>query len=199
MEQIISKEELTEIKKIKGEARGTIAKTIGEYVLIKEGEDGLKKLEDLMKILDYPTEYKKINKMNFYPLWFITVSFLATERLFNFTNEDFKKMGEMDVRLSPFLRIFIKYFISLERLTKEAPKLFNQLAPYVEVESSEFNGKEKYSIMRLKNFDISKYHCQYFIGFANTVARMTSREHPTCEETKCPFRGDDCHEFVLRW
>jgi len=199
MEQIISKEELAKIKNIKGEIRGTVVKIIGEYVLLKEGENGLNKLDDLMRSLDCSTEYRKINKVIFLPTWLVVVSFLATKRLFNFTNEDFQKMGEMDVKISPFLKIFIKYFVSLKKLEEAVPKMWNNFLPDVKVELTEFNEKEKYSIMKLDNFDLSENCCQYFIGFANTLTRMIGRENFVCEETKCTFRGDDHHEFKLKW
>lgn len=199
MEEIISKEELENAKIVKGDGRGMNLRNIGEYVLVKQGESGLKKLEDLMKSLDYPIEYMKIDKMDFYPIWVSTISFLSTEKLFNFTNKDFQKMGEMDAKFNSFTKVFIKYFISLKSLTEAVPKIFNHFVPFSTVESTEFNEKEKYSTIRLKNFDLSKYHCQYLIGFANAAARMASKGQPNCEEIKCPFRGDDCHEFRLSW
>jgi len=199
MEEIISKEELIKAKTKKGEGRGMNLRNIGEYVLMKEGEGGLKKLEDLIKSLGYPIEYKKIDKMDFYPIWVSTVSFLATEKLFNFTNKNFQEMGEMDAKFNLFIKVFINYFISLKTLTEASSKIIKHFAPQVEVESKEFNEKEKYAILRIKNFDISKYHCQYFIGFANAIIKMASKENPICEETKCPLQGDDCHEFTLRW
>lgn len=199
MEQVISKEEFAEIKKARGEVRGNGPRTIGEYVLRKEGENGLNKLEALMSSLDYPIEYIKMNQMDFYPYWIVTASFLAVKRLFNFTNEDFQKMGEMDVKFTPLQKIFIKNFVSLKKLAEEAPKMWGHYDTGGKLELIEYDEKKKHAILKLTDFDCSEYQCQYTIGYMTAIARIVSKKRPICEETKCIFKGDKYHEFTLTW
>lgn len=199
MEQIISQEEFTEIKKAKGEMRGNGPKTIGDYILKKEGENGLQKIEEIMKLLGYPIEYRKINQLDYYPMWLAGVTLLAAKRLFNFTNEDFQKMGEMDVKFTPIQRFFTKYFISLKKASESSSKIFSQYHTQGKLELVEFNEKEKYGILRIMDFGLNEYHCHYMIGYIAATAKMVSKNPISCEETQCPFRGGKYHDFKIKW
>jgi hypothetical protein len=199
MEQIISKEEFAEIKKAKGEVRGIGPRAIAEYVLRKEGEHGLKKLEDVMRSLDFPIEYRKINQMDYYPYWLVTASFLAVKRLFNFVNEDFQKMGALDVKFTPLQKFFIKYFVSLKKMAESASKMWEHYDTVGKIELIEFDEKNKRAVMKVTEFDRSEYQCQYLIGYIAAMAKIVSKTMPVCEETKCTFRGDEYHEFTLTW
>ena len=52
MEEIISKKELDELKKIKGMVRGTVFKESKEFVFKEEGKEGIQRLEDAMASLN---------------------------------------------------------------------------------------------------------------------------------------------------
>jgi len=199
MPHIILKEEFDEMTKVKGELRGNGPKNVGDFIFKKEGENGLKKVEDIMEKLGYPIEYRKINPMDFRPLWLLSVTLLAAKRLFNFTNEDFQKMGEADVKITYFQKFFMKYFVSIEQTAKAASKMWAKYFTTGILELVEFNEKEKHVVLRLKNFKLNEYHCQYLIGYFRTVGQMTGIKTVTCEETKCPFRGDEYYEFLMKW
>ena len=62
VKQKLTKELAKELIKIKGEARGETLKVDWEYVLQKEGEKGLKRLETKMAELGFPIKYKEIRK-----------------------------------------------------------------------------------------------------------------------------------------
>jgi len=199
MPQIILKEEFDEMTKVKGELRGNGPKNIGEFIFKKEGERGLKKVEDIMEKLGYPIEYKKIDPMEFKPLWLVTATLLAAKRLFNFSDDDFQKMGEADVKFSPIQRLFMKYFISLEVAAKEASKMWNKYHTEGKLELMEYNNKERRAILKLTNFGLNEYHCQYLVGYFRAVAQITTKGAAICEETKCFFRRDGYHEFIIKW
>ena len=63
----------------------------------------------------------------------------------------------------------------------------------------EFDEKEKYAILRLSNFEVHPIYCTVFKGYFSKVAEMIVNLPVKCEETKCAFLGDDCHEFLLKW
>ncbi|MEI6597060.1 MAG: hypothetical protein WCL13_02510 [bacterium] len=199
MEEIISKEEFEKIKKAPGEMRGNGDKSIGDYILEKEGENGLQKVEEIMKGLGYPIEYRKINEINYYPAWLADITFLIVKRLFNFTNEDFQKMGAREVKFTPVKKFFVKYFVSLKTVCEAASKIFSQYYTEGKLEMMEFNEKERRAILKVSQFGSSEANCQYFIGYVVATAGMASKYPITCEETKCIYRGDKYHEFVIKW
>lgn len=54
MEQIISKEEVDELMKIKGKTKGLSLRDHYDYVLNEKGKEGLKRLEEEMEKCGYP-------------------------------------------------------------------------------------------------------------------------------------------------
>ena len=71
MNKIISKQELNDIMKIKGEIRGFGLETTLNFLIKEEGKEGLEKLEKAMAEIDCPTDFRNIKLLEFYPLkWF---------------------------------------------------------------------------------------------------------------------------------
>jgi len=198
MNEIISKEELDSLSKVKGDVRGTGLKVASDFVLKERGEEGLKLLEETMSKLGYPVEYKRVEPSGFYPLKTDAMSFLVVSRLFNFDDEKIRKLGKA-LATAPFLlRLFSKYSMSLDRISGAAPKVWEKAYPVGSLNIVEVNAKEKYLILRLENFDILSLYCQLFIGHFAEIVKMVLTKEVTCEETKCTFRGDPYHEFLLK-
>ncbi len=199
MEQIISKEELEKLESLKGKVRGVSLKADGGFVLKELGEDGVKKLEKAMSDLGYPIVYSKIKEMDYYPIFLKAMTLVVLQRLFNFHEKDFVEMGRYGSKVSLILRLFVKYFFSFERVMNEIPKIWRKYYTVGDLKVAEYNKERRYLIGRLYNFDFHPLECQYLKGYFPTVLRMIIRDEMTCEETKCPHKGDDYHEFLLKW
>lgn len=199
MEPIISKEEFDELMKIEAEVRGSGPKNIADFILKEEGKEGLKKVEEIIRKLGYPVDYREMRPMSFYPMGLVAVSLLISKRLFNFDNKKFQEMGGSDAKLSPITKIFMKYFVSIKRATKEAPRMWRRYNRGGELKVIEYNDKEGYGILRVENFRLHPFHCQYLMGYFSSVVQMIVGNKATCTETKCVHRGDEYHEFLLKW
>ncbi|XOB42441.1 MAG: hypothetical protein ACKKMP_00040 [Candidatus Nealsonbacteria bacterium] len=199
VEDIITKKIADELMKMKGETRGISIKGDIDYVIDKKGKEALKKIEDEMRNLGYPIDYEKMRNMEFYPVGLEVVLFLVIKKLFNFTDREFEELGEFNSKLSLILRLFMKYFVSIESAAKAAPKIWRKLYSIGDLEMVELNKEEKYAVLRIKNFKLHPYHCLSMKGYIYSVMRMVLRGEITCEETKCPFKGDNYHEFLIKW
>lgn len=197
MEQIITKQEFDELMKIEGEARGLGFQTEAKFVLKEEGGEGLKKLEAQMAKLGYP--YSKIKTMDFYPIGLLAVNMLVIKRLFNYDDKKFQEMGKFEAKSSLIIRLFMKYFVSLERVAKESPKMWRKYYTVGDLKVPEINQEKRYIIIRIENFRLHPILCQILIGYFQSIVKMVLKDETTCEETKCVFRGDECHEFLMRW
>ena len=198
MEEIILKEEFEELMKVKGEARGLGFQTEAKFILEKKGEEGLKKLEDEMERLGHP--YSDIKTMDFYPLGLLGVALLTIKKLFNFTDQDFQELGAFEAKSSLIIRVSMKYFISLDRMAKEVPKMWRQYYSVGDFKIIEMNKGRKDVLIRLENFKLHPILCQVFIGYFTSLMRMITRsDQITCEEIKCAHRGDEFHEFFIKW
>jgi len=199
MEEIISKKEFDKFMTIKGESRGASIKGEANFVLKEEGEEGLKKLEDVITKLGYPIKYKEMKTMDFYPLGLEGITLLAIKRLFNYDDKKFQEMGRFESKLSFIIRLFMKYFFSIKRVIKEAPKMWRENYTVGDLKVAEFNEEKRYGIVRLENFRLNSILCENLKGFFPSILQMVAGKPVTCEETKCVFRGDDYHEFLLKW
>jgi len=199
MEQIISKKEVDELMKIKGEARGISIKGEAEFILKEKGEEGLKKLEDTMAKIGCPIKYSELKSLSFYPLKYEAITTLVLKEVFNFKEEDFRKVGAFEAKLSLIIKMFLQYFFSLGLMAKKAPIIWKRYYTVGNLTVPEFNKKEKYAILRLENFKLHSSHCRTLEGFFATLVQMVVKDSVTCKETKCTFKGDEYHEFLLKW
>ncbi len=198
MKEIIASETAKKLMEIKGEVRGIAIKGDLEFILQKEGKKGLKRFEDETAMLGYPIKYEELRMLKFYPIGLKGITLLTIKKLFNFDDKEFQEMGEYGSKLYSVIRIFIRYFVSPEIFVSQAQRMWRCYYTVGDCES-EFNKREKYVILRVYNFPYFPDHCQVLIGYLSSIFQMVIKREVTCRETKCVFRGDDCHEFLLKW
>ena len=198
MEEIISKEEFEELMKTEGEVRGVAFQTETNFVLEKKGKDVLKKLEDEMARLGHP--YSNIKAMEFYPLGLLIVALTIIKKLLNFTDEDFQEMGKFEAKSSLIIRISMKYFVSLDRIVKEVPKMWRKYYSIGDFQITGLNKEKKEAVMKIENFDLHPILCQVFIGYFTSLIKMiTKSDQITCEKTECSSENSECHQFYIKW
>ncbi len=201
MEPIISKEELDELTAINGEVRGISLKRYKEYVVKEEGEEGLKKLEDTMKSLGHPINFKEIGSVIFYPISLEAIVLLAIQRLFQLKDEDLQEIGKLQAKTPMVIRLFTKYILSFEKAAESARKIWRTYYTVGDLRTIEYDNKEKnFAIVRLENFHHHPFHCQIVKGYIlSMLAMIVGSKVKSCEETKCLYKGDDYHEFLIKW
>ena len=197
----INKQELDELLKTKGEIRGLVFHTDASYVLARNGESGLVKLENTIKELGYPIDYRHPKRTDWYPIGLRVISLLVIKDTFGWNDEDIKEMGFNAPIFSFLVKIFMKFFISLAKTAKESPKLWKEhyrnVGKLVPVKVDE---DKKFFILRLEEFKIHPIFCTYLNGYFKRVASfgITSKKID-CKETKCVFKGDPYDEFLITW
>ena len=204
MSEIISKKELEELKtKFKREERGLPFKSEATYVLEKEGEEGLKKLEDAMAKLGYPIEYKKVSQTGFYPSIIEVLTLICIKKLFNYDDKEFEKIGEFSVKLPTVIRtiaILRKYFTpSKEMLNKVTSKIWKQYFMWGNLKVPEYDEIKKRVVLRLEDYPNHRLNCRLITGGIKGVFQVFMGSKTTCEEVKCIHRGDPYHEFLIKW
>ncbi len=198
MEEIISKEEFEKLMSIPGEIRGLGFQTEANFVREKRGKEALKKLENEMARLGHP--YSGIRTMDFYPIGLLVVALLSIKRLFNFTDEDFREMGKFEAKSSLVIRLFMKYFVSLDKVSKEASKIWRKYYSKGDLSIAEMDEEGKRVVIKLENFKLHPILCHVLMGYFLSIIKMIVRsDQITCEETKCVHKGDEYHEFIIKW
>jgi hypothetical protein len=201
MDREITKESVKKLLEIEGEVRGVVFKTDGEYILKEKGQEGLNKLERELKNLGQPIKYKKIETLAFYPVGLRAISLLVIKKVFNFDDEKIKEMGFFATKTSLIVKLFIRHFLSIQRVFfKEAPKIWRKHWSAGEINPIELNEEKKYALLRLKGFSLHPIYCCYLEGYFRGILQMIVKSSQIMsEETKCSFRGDKYHEYLVKW
>lgn len=199
MENVVSKEELDSLSKIQGEVRGLAFKGDADFVLHELGEEGLLKLESEMANQGFPVKYRNVKPMNFYPLSMDAISFLTMKRLFHFEDKKIQELGSYLARVSLVLKLFMKYFVSLETVAQKAPEMWRNHYTVGNLTIASIDEEKREITLRLENFNPHELYCLIFQGYFCNVIQMIVGKKPVSEETKCMFKGDPYHEFVIRW
>jgi len=199
MDPVISKEEFGEAMNLRGQSRGDGMKSYTRYLDKEKGEGSTEKIEKVFEELGHPIDYSEMKTMNYYPIGLWSLTLLVIKRMFDFEEEDFKKMGEFQLQTSLLTKLFMKYFVSIERAAKELPKIWRQYFTVGEFETVEVDSENKRILLRLKGFAYNPYACKVIMGVFRKAIKMITKKEAEITETKCPFKEDEYHEFLIRW
>lgn len=188
------------LMKIKGEVRGVSLKADAEFVLNEKGPEGLKKVEEKLREIGFPIEYQKINQFAFYPLGLRILSLLAIQEVFNWSSEKIKKMGSYGMKISWIIRLFARYFFSIETTLRFVPKVWNQYFTVGSLKVLEYNLEKKYVILKLEKFDLHPLYCKCLEGIFEEIGRQVlNPKKIECQEIECSFRKGSFHKFLVKW
>lgn len=195
---LLDKTIVEKLLSLKGEVRGIVFKTDAEYVLKIRGEMGLKTLEESLRALGCPINYREINTMDFFPIGKRVISLLAIKNFLNFSEEEIENMGRTAPKLSLIIRLFMKYFLSIKNTIGQTPNMWKKHYTIGLLEG-EANEEKREIILNLKDFRIHPIMCLYLKGYFATVGELIVKSKISIKETKCVFRGDPYHQYIVNW
>ncbi len=196
----MTKEEITKLIKVPGKVRGQPFITDIEYLKNKVGEEGVVLLKKKIKEWGDLFDYEKIETMEWYPIGFRVLSLLAIKETFNWGDKEIFDLGNAAPKHSFIVKLLMKYFLSPLRTFQESPKYWEKHYNIGGVECVELNEKKKYGIVRVKNFKIHPIFCIFHRGYFLRLAQYVLKSDKiTIEETKCMFKEDPYHEFLIKW
>ena len=197
---MLIKTEVENLMKKSGQVRGVVFNTDAQYILGEKGEEGLKKVEEKTKEWGYPIDYKNVRNMEWYPIGLRALSLLAAKEVFDWGDEKIKDIGHSAPTYSFVVKLLMKYLLTLKQTYGKSPSYWTKHYNVGELKVPEYNEEEKYLVLQLRDFKIHPILCPYYAGYFRKIAELGAREEITgIEETKCPFRGDSHHEYVIRW
>ncbi len=192
------KKEAERLLKIEGNVRGEIFHTHAAYIRNREGENGVKKVEEKLNELGYPFKFKKFETMDWYPEGLSVLIILITKELFHWKGADVFEMGNSAPKYSFIVRILIKYFLSLRDSFERAPEYWEKHFDFGVLENVEFNEEKKYIVVRKKGYKFHPIMCVYHQGYFLRIVQSVLPK-AKIEETKCVYKGDLCDEYKMSW
>ena len=197
--QEITKELVEELMKTKGEVRGLLVKNDGDYILKERGNKDLEKVEEELKKWGLPVKYKDIKSLDFYPVGLRAVSLLAIKKTFDFDDEKIREVVSLHPKQPLSMKLFMRLY-SVPKIVKRIQSIWGRMYTVGEVVFTKFDEKEKHGILEIRGFDVHPIICRAMEGHTIALAKMVlNAEKATCWETKCTFKGHDCHEFQIAW
>lgn len=199
MKQTISQELIQKLMSLEGEVRGVVLTADIQFIIDEKGKEGIKKVEEEMARLGLSFEYEKIKIMHFYPIGLRVVILLVIKKVLDFSDEKIQAMGFALPRSIPLIRMYTRFFAMDKKIFfRNAAKLWRSIVTIGEFETS-LDEKNKQAISILKNFDIHPILCTYLLGVIPCFHKIaTGAREVVSKETKCSFRSDGRHEFLVK-
>jgi len=192
------KKEADKLMEKGGHVKGEVIRIYGEIIKEKEGEEGVKKIEEKLEELGYPMEFSKIKPLEWKRDGLNVLILLLGKEIFNWTDEDIFSIGEAAPKRSFIIKVLVRYFISPLKLFQNSPKYWRRHYDFGRLEPVEF--KEKEATIRINDYEVHPIMCLYFKGYFTSLCKfLISKGEIKIEEVKCVYRGDDCHEYKINW
>ena len=193
---IMSQDNLEKIKKMKGEIIGSSLKTDREFIIEKEGIEGLRKVEVEMEKLGYPLKYKDIDKYKWYPVHQDFLSLLFAQKIFNWDDETIREWGRWGAKTN-FLIKLMSRLVSKETISKLSSKYWRKYYTKGEIEFK-LDYKKRIGVVVIKDFVIYDVHARYLEGyFYQIMCLIVSSQNLKVE--KCGDEEPNTHQFKITW
>jgi len=197
----MTKKQLDEFLKIKGEARGVVFQTDKQYVLSNWGQAGLEKLEEKFKeySLDFSQEYDKKSTMKWYPFGKRIASLFLIKETFSLKEPEIKEMGKKAPKVSQIVSLLFKLFTPLKKFSKEIPRYWQEHYTVGFLEVKEVSEEKKRLVLELKDIKVDPLFCLYLEGYFEGAFSFLY-PNVVCREEKCPFKGkENFHQYIFKW
>lgn len=197
----LKKEEVDEMMKLKGNARGNILKEHFTYIKELKGEEGVEKVKKRLTELGYPLNDMNFSISKWYPEAFSCLIILVFAEIYRLSKKEIFEMAYNSAKYSLVVRLFMHYFLNIEKVFRSVASLWRKHFDFGEMKVIEFDDEKKFGIIRLYGYN--KYHpliCIYHIGYFTKIAEIAlASKKAKVEHTKCLFDGSNYEEFKITW
>lgn len=195
----MEQEKIDYLKNVEGFCRGVSLQTPLAYVENNFGKEKLLLVEEELVKIGIPTK-KEVLVMQRYPLGYMTLLHLTIKETLNWTDEDIKEMGYNLPKISFFVKMLTKHFISTRKTFEAITSFWSNHFTVGRIIPYKIDEEEKYLIIRIEDYKTDPIDCKLFEGYFSIMAMLaTKAKEVKIEETKCIYRGDEFHEYVIKW
>ncbi len=195
------KQEAELIMAIPGNVKGEVFRTHNIYIKYREGDEGIKNLEEKMTEIGFPIIFSEIKPGEWYKESLSVLVVLTAKIIFNWTEQDIYEMGNFAPKHSFIIKVFIKHFLSVKDVFERAGQYWQKHYDFGSFEKIEFNEEKKYIIVAIKDYSFHPIVCDtYFRGYFTAIAKLSLKSNNIITEiTKNIFNGDGYNEYKISW
>lgn len=199
---MFTKKEVEKLLDKKGDARGVVFQTDADYVKSRFGEEGIKKVEALLKEWGVGLRYNEVDAMEWYPVAWRVLSLAAIKVALDWQNADIREMGRNAPKVSIIVKLYFKLFPSIKKFVDQVPGYWRKHYTIGALEAVKLDEGNKEMIVRVKDFISHPLLCTYLEGYFERTIQLTRPEDSRVKvkELHCSFREDvEYQEFKITW
>ncbi len=196
----LDKKLIQSLLKKKGEVRGVTLQTDLGFIEHRAGVEAVKKVEKALKEAGASLEYEKIKGIDFYPIGLRMASLLAIKQVLDLSEKDIELMGRTAPKHSWIIKLFSRFFFSIQEMTVQAQKMWKKHYTVGRLEA-EADEKKRRIKVRVRELDLHPLFCVYLRGYFSVIMQMTVGQEVQVRHTSCPFEDekDKFHEYEIKW
>jgi hypothetical protein len=143
----IEEKSLEEIAKIlrennQGKFRTELIRAEKDYIIHKEGEEGLKKVKEKMRELGGDIDFDKLLSRDWEENWKHVFFVIVAKEVLNWTDDDVFQMAIYCPRVSFMLKTLMQYFVSVDIVFANVSTYWKKHYNFGDVEPVEINKEE---------------------------------------------------------
>ncbi len=197
---VLDKNTIKELMDRKGEVRGVTFQTDQSFIKEQGGTEMVKRVEQVLKKAGAPLVYKEIKEIDFYPIGLRMASLLAIKETLSLSEEDIEQMGRIAPKHSWIIKLFSRFFFSIQEMTVQAEKMWGKHYTVGKLEAEADEDKRTIEVT-VKELDLHPLFCLYVKGYFSAILQMTVGQKVQIKHTQCPFKNKDYeyHKYEITW
>lgn len=177
-----------------GNVSGSCTNAIFDYLrFVGAGE---RVPEILARTEEYGATQKttKVDPLRRYPIAIEMSLIFASKDVLGWGHDELKELGRNIPRVSFVVKLFLRYFLTLETSTREASKYWDKHFDFGELEVLSTDIDSGNYIVEVRGFDIHPDYCVFLCGFLETMIGFVVSRPIQSEVIKCSD-GDGLNRF----
>lgn len=193
---LVSKQFFEEIKKMEGEIIGSSLKTDREFIIEKEGREGLKKVEKEMEKLGYALKYEEIDKYKWYPVQQDFLSLLLAQKIFNWSDETIREWGRWGAKTNFIIKLMAR-LINKETIARFASKSWRKYYTKGTMEYK-LDDEKRVGTAIIKDFTLYPVHIHYLEGYFYQILSLVEPS-PNLKVRIIETKDSNIYRFKVTW
>lgn len=199
-EEILAlKPEADKIMSIPGQTKGNSLKTDADFIIERQGEEGLAQVENAVSLLGYPIQYNTIQGFDWHPEAQAVLGIYMATKLFEWEEKDLFDMGYAAPATSLIVKMMMR-FVSLKATFRQAPTVWEKHYDFGELETISLDRDKKHVIFRITGYPFFEYMDPYFDGFlTKTLELVITAKDARIERKACTEDSKQCRLYTGTW
>ncbi len=196
----MTKEELLEVannlKIFKGNVKGEVFRTHADFIRSREGDEGIKKVEEKMTELGVPINFSNIKSFDWFSEGLSSLTIVVAKEVFNWADEDVFEMGRFAPKFSFIIKVMIQYLASVDIILENAEKYWNKHFDFGRIETH-VDKEKKEIIIREYDFNPHPTACIYHAGYFKGLCEFAIKSENIKAEYS--YQKDGYNEYIISW